>query len=340
GLDASAELDGDVVAAVLVDGADRQGAGEPGERAGARAGGDDVAQLGLAARHGAELLEGDGALAAVERALEELGGDVGGAARGRVAGGEHHALRGALERAGPGLRQVEAVGGAGEGLCGGQGDGEGRGAVIGAGAHVSSIRAAWLRRTCSLASSAYCIASSQRPLRCRVSSRKTPSRRRPIFSITRREARFSAKQAASTRRTPSPSKAMRSSAAANSVPSPLPWAEGSRTQPSSACCPAARSHMSVWEQASCRSTLPTATTAPSCRPTTAEPSLDSQRSRCAASVGLSVVVHSWTSGSRYQGQTASASWARAGRSSSRSMRRGQSSSDSARVIGGGYRCDQ
>src|SRR5699024_8349727 len=112
---------GDVVAAVLVDGADRQGAGEPGERAGARAGGDDVAQLGLAARHGAELLEGDGALAAVERALEERGGDVGGAARGRVAGGEHHALRGALERAGPGLRQVEAVGGAGEGLCGGQG---------------------------------------------------------------------------------------------------------------------------------------------------------------------------------------------------------------------------
>src|SRR5699024_1209209 len=98
-----------------------------------------------------------------------------------------------------------------------------------------------------------------------------------------------------------PSKAMRSSAAANSVPSPLPWAEGSRTQPSSACCPAARSRMSVWEQASCRSTLPTATTAPSCRPTTAEPSLDSQRSRCAASVGLSVVVHSWTSGSRYQG---------------------------------------
>src|SRR5699024_1590867 len=170
GLDASGEIDGAVVAAVLVDGADGQSAGEPGARSGARAGGDDVAQLGLAARHGAELLEGDGALAAVERALEELGGDVGGAARGRVAGGEHHALRGALERAGPGLRQVEAVGGAGEGLCGGQGDGEGRGAVIGAGAHVSSIRAASLRRTCSLASSAYCIPSSQRPLRCRVSS--------------------------------------------------------------------------------------------------------------------------------------------------------------------------
>ena len=108
--------DGKEIDAVVLSGRlDRYGelerAGGARELGGAGAGDDHVLQGRRAARHGAELLESEGAGASAEAALEELAGDVAGAAGLGVAGGEHCAAGGALGLAGPGLGQGEAVGG-------------------------------------------------------------------------------------------------------------------------------------------------------------------------------------------------------------------------------------
>ncbi len=93
------------------------------------------------------------------------------------------------------------------------------------------------------------------------------SRRMPRRSISCHEGTLSEKHAAVTRRRPSWSKQISSSAVTASVPKPWPWCAGASTQPMSASVPSAASATSCWAQASLSSRCSSPTTSSPCSTT-------------------------------------------------------------------------
>src|SRR5882672_236190 len=97
GLVGIGESVGEIVGMLAVGDLDVHFAGEAGELAGPGVGHDGDAELQRAARHGAGVLQDEGAGAAVERGANALDGDVAGGAFDGCTGGEHLALAGGFE---------------------------------------------------------------------------------------------------------------------------------------------------------------------------------------------------------------------------------------------------
>ena len=90
--------------------AEFDGSGDAYEASGPRAGDEVVTQDGVTMAHGAELLKGDGAVLAVDGAVERFEGNVTRVAAARVARGEHQSPTGSGYLTGPDLGEVESAG--------------------------------------------------------------------------------------------------------------------------------------------------------------------------------------------------------------------------------------